>query len=164
MARCLSCQRELSAPVAVCPFCGGESLRTQFDDQLLSEVLALLAKKQKLEAVKIVKNGLSLSLKDAKAVVDQLEGELPSTSSTTATEQTGEEMPWHAAAKDLLFQGKKLHAIKLCREQTGCSLREAKEQVETLARQHGMSPRSGGCLGLILVVAFFIAAAVSLAY
>jgi ribosomal protein L7/L12 len=160
MARCLSCQRELSAPVAVCPFCGAESARAQINDQLLDEVLALLAKKQKLEAVKIVKDGLNLSLMDAKNLVDRLEAELPS---MTALGQTAEEKPWHAGAKELLLQGKKLHAIKYCREQTGCSLREAKEQVEALAVQNGINPRSG-CLGVVLAVAIIIAAAVSIAY
>src|SRR5689334_4559641 len=103
MARCLSCQRELSAAVAVCPYCGAESARAQFNDQLLDEVLSLLAKKQKLEAVRVVKYGLNLSLMDAKNLVEQLEAELPT---TTASEPIAEEKPWHAAAKELLLQGK----------------------------------------------------------
>jgi ribosomal protein L7/L12 len=164
MARCLSCQRELPAPAAVCPFCGAESARAQFNDQLLDEVLSLLARKQKLEAVKVVKYGLNLSLMDAKNLVERLEAELPSTKvTTTASEQTTDEIPWHAGAKELLLQGKKLHAIKYCREQTGSSLREAKEQVEALAVQNGINPRSG-CLGVVIAVAFIIATAVSLAY
>jgi ribosomal protein L7/L12 len=36
---------------------------------------------------------------------------------------------------ELLRQGKKIHAIKICRNLTGCGLKEAKEMVETLERE-----------------------------
>lgn len=45
---------------------------------------------------------------------------------------------------DMLRSGQKIQAIKLYREKTGCSLKEAKETVEALADQHGI-PQTAGC-------------------
>ena len=38
---------------------------------------------------------------------------------------------------DLLSRGRKLEAIKLLREATGCGLKEAKDRVEALQRERG---------------------------
>lgn len=120
----------------------------QINDQLLDQVLVLLAKQQKLEAMKVVKSTLGCSLSDAKSAVDRLEAEQLAHPLPMAA---AKEIDWQAEVKDLLLQGKKLHAIKVCRERTGCGLKEAAEQVEALALRHGINPRSG-CLGVLLLI------------
>lgn len=123
------------------------------NDQLLDQVLALLAKKQKLEAVKVMKAALNCSLFDAKTAVERLEAEIAAPTTDSAAEET----TWQTEAKELLRQGKKLHAIKLCREQTGCSLKEAKDQMDALELRMGKHSGSG-CLGVMLVAMLVLVA------
>ena len=40
-----------------------------------------------------------------------------------------------------LMQGQKIQAIKVYRERTGVGLREAKDEVERIARERGLEPR-----------------------
>lgn len=56
--------------------------------------------------------------------------------------------------------GGKIAAIKWYREQTGCGLKEAKDAVESLLRQHNVSPRQSGCAGAVLLVIAAAAAVV----
>jgi hypothetical protein len=75
-------------------------------------------------------------------------------------------VPSHAV-QDHLFGGEKIAAIKQLREETGLGLKEAKdlaEAIEILMRKEfpavQFQPKSGGCLGmgLILLAATFAAA------
>jgi len=52
-----------------------------------------------------------------------------------------------------LQQNRKIAAVKLVREHLNCSLKEAKEAVETVARKHNLSEGSTriGCTGMILL-------------
>ena len=50
----------------------------------------------------------------------------------------------------LLRSGSKIAAIKVYREQTGVGLKEAKEAVEAMASEHGISPAPSGCSGVVL--------------
>ncbi len=50
----------------------------------------------------------------------------------------------------LMEGGKKIDAVKLYREQTGCDLKNAKDAVETLAAKHGVVSKGSGCAGAIL--------------
>ena len=53
---------------------------------------------------------------------------------------------------DLLRAGRKIPAIKLCRQETGLGLKEAKDTVEALARKHQIeAPGGSGCAGVLLV-------------
>ena len=52
----------------------------------------------------------------------------------------------------ILRQGRKIQAIKLYREQTGAGLKEAKDAVEQLAANEGMSSQGAGCAGVVLLV------------
>jgi hypothetical protein len=53
-----------------------------------------------------------------------------------------------------LLQGrKKIEAVQLYREKTGAGLREAVVAVETLAKQHNLTPSRPGCAGVSLIVA-----------
>ncbi len=65
-----------------------------------------------------------------------------------------------------LFRGEKIRAIKLCRTATGLGLKEAKEMVEALEAElraqepesfmAGPTPPRQGCIGILVVIAFFI--------
>jgi hypothetical protein len=52
-----------------------------------------------------------------------------------------------------LRMGKKIEAIKLCREKTGMDLKEAKDAVEALAKEHNLTSSATGCAGVLLIVA-----------
>ncbi len=54
---------------------------------------------------------------------------------------------------DMLRAGQKIEAIKLCRQETGLGLKEAKDAVEELGRKHEVElPKGGGCAGVVLLV------------
>ncbi len=52
----------------------------------------------------------------------------------------------------LLEGDRKIAAIKLYRRQTGASLKDAKDFVEALAAKHGISPKTAGCAGMVLLM------------
>jgi hypothetical protein len=52
----------------------------------------------------------------------------------------------------LLEGGRKIQAVKLYREQTGCDLKAARDAVEALAAKHGVVAKGGGCAGVVLLV------------
>ena len=52
----------------------------------------------------------------------------------------------------LMREGKKIPAIKLCREQSGIGLKAAKDYVESLAKEHGVASTGSGCAGMLAVV------------
>ncbi|MCA9081109.1 MAG: hypothetical protein KDA58_11165 [Planctomycetaceae bacterium] len=47
----------------------------------------------------------------------------------------------------------KIAAIKFYRSETGCGLKEAKEQLESLLEEEGVELPSTGCLGMLLLAA-----------
>ena len=51
-----------------------------------------------------------------------------------------------------LEAGKLIGATKAYRAQTGLGLKESKDAVEQLARQHGITPPKAGCAGILLGV------------
>ena len=51
---------------------------------------------------------------------------------------------WEPRILELMRGGQKIEAIKIYRTETGAGLKEAKDAVEALARQHGI-PVSSGC-------------------
>ncbi|QDU29643.1 hypothetical protein ETAA8_47580 [Anatilimnocola aggregata] len=125
------------------------------NDALLDEVLALLAQNKKLEAIKLLKETLGLGLPEAKQAIDQLQADNAQALSAVATPGT---TSWEPEARELLKQGQKLRAIKLGRERTGCNLRDAKEKVESLAAEQGITPKqAGGCVGVLLLLIGFLA-------
>jgi len=69
------------------------------------------------------------------------------------------------AVVDAIYGGRKIEAIKLVREATGCGLKEAKEFVEKLGdelyakepQKFASPPRGKGCVGLVAVLALLAA-------
>lgn len=119
----------------------GELMDADFE----AEVRTLLADGRKIEAIKRYRDHTGAGLKEAKDAVEMLErdGELRVPERREATNAEGEIV-------SLLEQGRKIEAIKLYRERTGISLKEAKEAVEEIGRQRGIATKSG-CLGVVLV-------------
>jgi ribosomal protein L7/L12 len=50
----------------------------------------------------------------------------------------------------LLQGGRKIDAIKRCREKTGQGLKEAKDAVEALGAKYGIETKGAGCASVIL--------------
>ena len=93
---------------------------------LPSDVLDLIAKGNKIEAIKMLRELTGMSLLDAKMAVD----------SVTEENRT---MPFHAVPRHVelssavlhqLTNGKKIDAIRVLREETGMGLKDAKDAVE----------------------------------
>lgn len=120
-----------------CDQCGGNpslaSLVKQRPDLAagLRDVAAAHAAEGPLVAIRRLRQVTGLGLKDAKDVI-------------TGSGQVSLPPPPSSPAgaddiQTLVRQGRKLEAVKRIREQTGCGLREAKEQMETLAQR--MTPQ-----------------------
>ncbi len=118
------------------------------DPSFESELKELIARGEKSQAIKLYRERTGVGLKEAKEAVEALErGEAPQTRPSTASYSDGEIV-------SLLKQGEKIQAIKLYRDRTGAGLKEAKDAVEALARDRGITPPSrGGCMGAVLLAA-----------
>ena len=76
------------------------------------------------------------------------------------TDQQSDDRAFIEELTEALLQGRKIEAIKLYRERTGCGLAEAKEEVETLAAdlkarhpdQFPDRPKRG-CAGVLMQIA-----------
>lgn len=81
------------------------------------------------------------------------------------TDRNSDDHAFIEALTEALRAGRKIEAIKLYRERTGCGLAEAKEEVETLAAdlkarhpdQFPDRPKAG-CAGLLLQIALAVVA------
>ncbi len=97
-----------------------------------AQIQALLLQGKKIEAIKQVRQQTNLGLKEAKDYVDQIEHGTSPISPHLAIPQA------HALPEDLLReaqmvanQGNKIKAIKLVRQATNLSLKEAKDMVDS---------------------------------
>jgi len=96
-------------------------------------VKALLARGEKIEAIKLMRETNGMSLAAAKDSVEAIEqhgrptlGEMGMMSTVRLAQELGNEV------QHLVAQGQKIEAIKRVREQTGLGLKEAKEIVDRL--------------------------------
>ena len=124
------------------------------DAAIEDELRSLLAERRKIEAIKLYREHTGAGLAEAKDAVESLE--------------RGEALPKRPRSGDssaewdvvsLLEQGRKVQAVKLYRERTGTSLKQAREAVETIASERGLSG-GGGCFGMLLVAGSMIAAGI----
>ncbi len=104
------------------------------------DVQAALARKDKLEAIRLLRARTALGLAEAKAAVEQGFVESAATSPEVSVASA---LP--PKAKAALAAGDKIGAIRLVREATGFGLKEAKELVDrhegvSLARPPGLAP------------------------
>lgn len=111
-----------------------------------AELRRLLAERQKIEAIKLYRDHTGAGLKEAKDAVEALER-----GQAWPESEFGLPEDLEAAVLSLIERGQKIEAIKLYRERTGAGLKQAKEAVESLARERGI-PLKSGCLGMILLL------------
>jgi ribosomal protein L7/L12 len=94
----------------------------------LAEVRALLARDNKIEAIKRVRELTGLGLKEAKDFVDALPSAGPTAFPAAASPATAD----LSEVYELARHGNKIAAIKRYRELTGVGLKEAKDYVDRL--------------------------------
>lgn len=101
---------------------------------LEGEVRVMLAAGNKIEAVRLVRERTSMGLKEAKDLVDAIEGGIPSSIASLAfgSSQSGANTDIDSEARRLVAERKKIEAVKLVRERMGLGLKEAKDYVERL--------------------------------
>jgi ribosomal protein L7/L12 len=104
--------------------------------ELGTQILQTLQQGSKIQAIKLYREQTGVSLKEAKDAVERLAAGLP-LQPTYPAQSYQHQGTAEAASMDeiyrLVHEGRKIQAIKLYREQTGVSLKEAKDAVERLA-------------------------------
>jgi large subunit ribosomal protein L7/L12 len=117
----------------------GEPKRVEDMDALVGEVEALVISGKKIQAIKLYRERTGLGLREAKEAIDLLESSLllhgPSSLNTAGLNTEGSMPVAEPPGEDvrgLLLAGKKIQAIKLYREQTGASLKDAKAAIDLL--------------------------------
>ncbi len=111
---------------------------------MAADVRAMLVRKQKIGAVKMVRERTGWGLKEAKDYVDTIETTgLPPAVMTYSNQASSPVAPPRARqderaldtlVRDLLAQDQKIQAVKLVRERTGWGLKEAKDYVDAHER------------------------------
>jgi ribosomal protein L7/L12 len=114
-----------------------------------------LGQGKKLEAVKIYKNEVGCSLKEAKDAVESLErGDAP-------PQSTEADATLEADVLRLLRDGERIRAAKLYKDRTGASLRDAKQAIESIATRHGIAVPDAGCGGVVIFLMVVAVAAMA---
>jgi ribosomal protein L7/L12 len=104
-------------------------------ENLLPEnVREALAKGQKIEAIKLLREATGIGLKEAKDIVEN----------KSPVPDVSEKLSDPASVAEALQKGNKIEAIKRLREQTGMGLKDAKGAVEEIERETGISGTRSG--------------------
>ncbi|WP_179272743.1 MULTISPECIES: hypothetical protein [unclassified Rhodococcus (in: high G+C Gram-positive bacteria)] len=106
------------------------------DESARADIHQLLAANKKLQAIKVFRDRTGAGLHDAKIAIESVQrGEpLPSSATIVDAAQSGP-TPWNdliPRLQSLKSEGKTISAIKLLRDRTGMSLRDAKNAVDLL--------------------------------
>ncbi|WP_415974689.1 hypothetical protein [Rhodococcus sp. 077-4] len=106
------------------------------DDSARADIHQLLAANKKIQAIKIFRERTGAGLLDAKNAIESLQrgGQFPPSSTILDAAQAGP-VPWDdliPRLSTLKSEGKAIAAIKLLRDRTGLSLRDAKNAVDLL--------------------------------
>lgn len=113
----------------------------------------------KIEAIKLLREATGLGLAEAKDAIENFERN-PETAQFAPRPSMPASVP-PPAVLNALMAGKEIEAIRLYREAHRVGLKEAKEAVEQIVRDHPGMPASvqkTGCLGLLVACALPIAA------
>ena len=107
---------------------------------LPSQVLQALARGQQIEAIRLLREATGLGLKDAKDAIDaHLRGEsVMPPSAGGMTDTTPQDVI------EALRRGNKIDAVRRMRAHTGLDLKAAKERVDVLQAQHGLTGLAPG--------------------
>ncbi len=104
-------------------------------DDLAQQVRVLMSQGRKIHAVKLWREATAVSLADAVRAVERIAADgapprQPAQPDPQVQSLLGPELL--AGAQHLVRQGRKIQAVKLVRDQTGLTLREAKDVVDSL--------------------------------
>ncbi|QVQ52987.1 ribosomal protein L7/L12 [Spiractinospora alimapuensis] len=119
----------------------GREASTGTPDDPVAEVYALVSRDRKIQAIKVLRGATGWGLREAKDVVDRVgRGEaVPelhaiSVGASTPPPGTVTDVPPEVSReiRELMFAGKKIQAIKVLREATGWSLKDAKSTIDRL--------------------------------
>jgi ribosomal protein L7/L12 len=120
------------------------------------EIRTLLERGHKIEAIKLYRERTGAGLKEAKEAVEAIQ------SGQAAPTGVQMDRDFEEEVVSLLARGEKIEAIRQYRKRNGLDLRTSKEAVEALAERRGIVISQGaGCLGVVVVVLVFFAAAVA---
>ena len=121
-------------------------------DQILDRIYA----GEKIAAIKIYKDYRGVKLVDAKQFIERLMDELEN---RPQAEVGATDVDITAELHQLIYQGRKLEAIKCYRQAHGSSLMDAKQQVEQLTEQLRLQDpgkfekkSSSGCAATFLLI------------
>ena len=115
------------------------------DDTLQERCTKLLVGGQKIQAIKLWREHTGTSLKDAKDILEHFEHtgswlhspeQSPASQVETIQAKNEPNISLTDKCASLLRNGNKIGAIKLWREHTGASLKDAKEAIEQLESDH----------------------------
>lgn len=149
MPKCPSCQQDVSLDHERCPVCGA-LLADGGRKELENELRGLLEQGRKIEAIKLYRERTGTGLREAKDAVEALQAgaALPSRNRLDPNLEQNLVV--------LLERGKKIDAIKEYREATGAGLKEAKDAVEALSAEYGLTSVRAGCMGLLAMLAILL--------
>lgn len=112
----------------------GSTLNKQDKEKLERDTRQILQEKGKVEAIKFIRKAMPMGLREGKELVDGLQQGRSLDSLLTKKAKPSITLPaeLEQQARQLLAEGKKIHAIKLVCETAGLGLRQGKEYVESL--------------------------------
>jgi len=118
------------------------------DQSFEDEVRELAASGNKIEAIKRFREETGAGLAEARAAIEALVA-----GDTVVSSHSADSSDLTDEIVRLLERSEKIAAVKLYREQAGTGLKEAKEAVEAIGEQHGLTSTSGaGCFGIVLLL------------
>jgi ribosomal protein L7/L12 len=176
MHACPFCQHENASAADRCASCGAalttiaesrddddhSALQPEHNAQqsLEAEIKNFLGSRGKIEAIKHYRERTGAGLVEAKQAVESIEAGSydPSAFSGATKGELADQLD------PLLRAGNVIGAIKLYRERTGVGLKQAKDDVEALARQRSIPLKQVGCgTSVFLLLAIAIGISVFLA-
>lgn len=116
-----------NSPVSVAPIMPTMSLEDTRD-----EVVKMIMQDRKIPAVKYVKDNTGVGLAEAKAFVDSVEATILEGQVTQSPSSNGPSDELVNLVKNLLFEGRKIEAIKVVKDNSNWDLKECKDFVERL--------------------------------
>jgi len=157
MPTCVFCNQPVSAGATKCPKCGADLFPADIaraadlaSPATEGDVVSMLQQGRKIDAIRIYREQTGAGLREAKDAVEALERGENLPAAARAAGSPGVRADLKADVWALLQDGQKIQAIKFYRERTGCGLKQAKDAVEAVGREHGVEPGTAGCLGVIL--------------
>lgn len=157
---CEHCQSELPPGATQCPDCGAPAPEggTGAAGDWQAEVKRLMATGQKIEAIKVYREATGVGLAEAKSAVES--GLTDVQAAAPALSHSPEQFEQEIVRR--LTTDGTISTIKWVRDQTRMGLKDSKDLVDQIAAKNGVTPKAGGCFGLVLLAVTVSATAASL--